>query len=102
MSDGYLRAERDENQTDIYSNNVFCENIVDTVFIPEYGYMSSSIVDSESIDIKKLLRACSIHSDLVADERFEQSINGLLKCSFRKLGMSNDYNDIIRCIMEAT
>lgn len=102
MSDGYLRAERDENQTNIYSNNVFGENVVDTVFIPEYGHVSSSIADFESIDIKKLLRACSIHSDLVADERFVQSINGLLTCSFKKLGMSNDYNDIIRCIMEAT
>ena len=102
MSDGYLRAERDENQKDIYSNNVFCESIVDTVFIPEYGHVSSAIADFKSINIKKLLRACSIHSDLVADERFVQSINGLLTCSFRKLEMSNDYNDIIRCIMEAT
>ena len=58
MSDGYLRAERDENQTDIYSNNVFCENVVDTVFIPEYGHVSSSIADFKSINIKKLLRAC--------------------------------------------
>lgn len=102
MSDGYLRAERDENQKDIYSNNVFCESIVDTVFIPEYGHVSSAIADFKSINIKKLLRACSIHSDLVADERFVQSINGLLTCSFRKLEMSNDYNDIIKCIIEAT
>lgn len=101
MSERYLHAEREGDIQNVYSDNVFQETVVDTIFMPEHGHTDSTITNCEHIDLKKILRACSVHTDLVANEMFALSVNGLLECSYKKLRMSNDYNAVLNCITNA-
>lgn len=100
MSNGYLIHHTNFDVDNYYSDNVFDFYEVNNIYISEFGYDKTEIVENVKIDRKRILRACAIHTDLYPTNDFLNAFNGLLSCEFKKLNMSSDYNEVMRCIID--
>ena len=99
MSDGYWIHHDNLEFNNVYSDNVFEYSEVHTIYVPEFGYDKTEIVEKLKVDRKRILRACAIHSDVFPTNDFLIAFNGLLSCKFKKINMSSDYNEVMQCII---
>lgn len=100
MSDGFCTRLKNRGFHNIYTADVFEYLTIHTIYVPEFGFDKSEVIDEVKIDSRRILRACATHSNVCPTNDFLKAFNALLSCEFKKIKMSRDYNDVIRCIID--